>query len=1695
MKKFIKSSKGQWAHPGKNTMIPNADGRITMKGVGYPVLGIDDLGNPKVMQPGGEYQFPGNDVYEMPLTKEEALAYAKNGYVVEELPQAQDGGIYTVKSGDTFNAIAYANGISPEELAAANPGINANSLSINQVLTIPNATQVTEVAETPTNADNIYLRQAYAESSFRPKVIKGEIDSPVGALGLVQIMPSTVKEMKKLGLVSKDFDPLDPKQAVVGQAAYMNWIAERPYLNKGEDSVKQAKFLGAYNTGVGNIKSALTKAKAAGVDIYKTLDWVDSKYLPKETVNYINRITGKNDQFNLDFDKAVSDTTNKYILDLYNKKDGGPHDPPESNYIQSLRQVQKTLKKPKTLESGRKLVMGEPGFKEQQEVARKNNAAMLTKLFPSIAKAEKFVNKHLGSPQEKARALTEKHTPSGEDPSDPARHIMAGKLSADAIKNKTGNIPYVSEGLGWLGSNVLGMGHELGTIFNDDRDWAVKLREAAEDMRNNLTGANLSFDPRSNKDITQEVINNAYDGVYPDGYGEKHPFKDNLKWEDPYELNKEQDGGYIELTDKEASEYRAGGYVLEEMSTGGPGDGIKKFLSRNNVQTSLGFGKLPFHGSNYTPQFGLNTIIGKPKKGFLDLGLTAGGDKNGFSGGLGATYYGPFMGGNRNFQAKVDADAYYDQGTLGFSTTMGGNFLGGNRNIGNRRGDALRSGSVIVEGGPFLQVGVHNDLNQDAPTQLMPNLTGQSYIHTGTKKNNTKFDFAPGAGINLQWKPKKFNNITLSAHARAAADLVDSLRSGAAKGHSGSTIHNYIPNPDAPAYTNSDQYIQTGEPIVALEAEKEKFKPEYKFDFGAKVSYDIDYNGGRSKSEKKIKQLKKSDPVPVTLPKPKKESKPIEVKSSARHPRWLQQGGFVLDLDEAEALEYAKNGYIVEMQLGGSWNSGTPFPASNSVPKINMVGDAIANTKKIFNSELKKSKPVSTKMNPFVEKIFNNAINKKITQEEYFNAAPSPIDVTKPNQNFDFSVKDSVDSESTNTTSTYTEPVGSSPSRLLTKEENLELIKDEALGKSSYVKKEVTSNYLQNLNKFNKKEKLEAKQKLINDYKNSSKEEIISLQEELQAQGFNIGNSGADGKFGPNTKKALEKQLNNETFDSSSIDSYYKNYTPNNKQEVEKIQKDLVLKGFLPEFENNGASNIDGRFGPLTKRAFEVANKSKNPDAFFFTNVPKTLENKNCASGMCEILEQNDVMTEALGVKYRNAWDIKENMDKNKNSTQVYNIYDDPAFKNVKNKNQLKQTTRAVKSKNQTTADMYQQGDIVGIFWPSSTHHGEVLKSKTHNTHVGFISGFKDGVPQITHNVGGNVITESYDKMDGSTAWIQRPNDEMDLSKIKYKPEKIDLENTDILIDNFEKKIEKTLNSSEKTNLKNTLKRVHTDAMNLPKVLGSSVDPKWVEAATLGITGVETRGGTKGVAKDKGDKSYKNQAGYYYKGVKNEDISLGISKTKFSQLDSFSKSYFNIKSWQDLGDNNKVIDVTSYNLIKHYDTFKHYAETFPQLKLTEDDIRSMSILAHNRGDKKLLTLGRRSTKGGANYYKGSEEDIYMNEVIKLRNASRMGAKENDISATNWKYLPSVITDELPSIVTGATSETYVSKVKRYMNDVYGKESLGVQNEKVKNTSIWNDPYYKKTLSNKKTGGFVIDLDKDEVSNFLNKGYNLEEIRK
>ena len=45
-------------------------GNITMEGVDFPVMGTDNLGNSKLMTPGNNYQFPGDQVFEMPLAQD-----------------------------------------------------------------------------------------------------------------------------------------------------------------------------------------------------------------------------------------------------------------------------------------------------------------------------------------------------------------------------------------------------------------------------------------------------------------------------------------------------------------------------------------------------------------------------------------------------------------------------------------------------------------------------------------------------------------------------------------------------------------------------------------------------------------------------------------------------------------------------------------------------------------------------------------------------------------------------------------------------------------------------------------------------------------------------------------------------------------------------------------------------------------------------------------------------------------------------------------------------------------------------------------------------------------------------------------------------------------------------------------------------------------------------------------------------------------------------------------------------------------------------------------------------------------------------------------------------------------------------------------------------------------------------------------
>lgn len=103
-----------------------------------------------------------------------------------------------------------------------------------------------------------------AESGFNPKA-----ESPVGALGMMQLMPSTAKA---LGVDN----PLDAAQNIDGGTRYLKQM-----LDRYNGDVKMA--LAAYNSGSGTLQKK-------GITNLDSPEQMSKLY--SETRNYVNRILG-----------------------------------------------------------------------------------------------------------------------------------------------------------------------------------------------------------------------------------------------------------------------------------------------------------------------------------------------------------------------------------------------------------------------------------------------------------------------------------------------------------------------------------------------------------------------------------------------------------------------------------------------------------------------------------------------------------------------------------------------------------------------------------------------------------------------------------------------------------------------------------------------------------------------------------------------------------------------------------------------------------------------------------------------------------------------------------------------------------------------------------------------------------------------------------------------------------------------------------------------------------------------------------------------------------------------------------------------------------------------------------------------------------------------------------------------------------
>lgn len=122
----------------------------------------------------------------------------------------------------------------------------------------------------------LLIAQMYQESKFDPKA-----KSFAGALGLMQVMPRTAKELGFANLY-------EPKNSLGAGITYMNWLEAR---FPGELDFQERIFftLAAYNAGTGHVRDARKLAKTLGYDSNKWFGNVEQAMLKLSKPEYYKK--------------------------------------------------------------------------------------------------------------------------------------------------------------------------------------------------------------------------------------------------------------------------------------------------------------------------------------------------------------------------------------------------------------------------------------------------------------------------------------------------------------------------------------------------------------------------------------------------------------------------------------------------------------------------------------------------------------------------------------------------------------------------------------------------------------------------------------------------------------------------------------------------------------------------------------------------------------------------------------------------------------------------------------------------------------------------------------------------------------------------------------------------------------------------------------------------------------------------------------------------------------------------------------------------------------------------------------------------------------------------------------------------------------------------------------------------------------
>ncbi len=126
-----------------------------------------------------------------------------------------------------------------------------------------------------------------AAQGYQESTLDQNVKSPVGAIGVMQVMPPTGKELNVGDITEIDAN-------IHAGVKYMRFMVDRYYTNEPMDNLNKALMtFASYNAGPGRIRQLRREAEERGLDPnvwFGNVERVASERIGRETVTYVSNI-------------------------------------------------------------------------------------------------------------------------------------------------------------------------------------------------------------------------------------------------------------------------------------------------------------------------------------------------------------------------------------------------------------------------------------------------------------------------------------------------------------------------------------------------------------------------------------------------------------------------------------------------------------------------------------------------------------------------------------------------------------------------------------------------------------------------------------------------------------------------------------------------------------------------------------------------------------------------------------------------------------------------------------------------------------------------------------------------------------------------------------------------------------------------------------------------------------------------------------------------------------------------------------------------------------------------------------------------------------------------------------------------------------------------------------------------------------